>query len=479
MPLVLGVDIGTTTITALALDPATGAIAASASTTNTVEITSTGDKARGRSEWDMRLMTDRTCACLRRVAQTLGARRSELAGVGLTGQQHGVVVVDDQLTPLTPFVNWQDRRGEEQFPRSKQSYVQRAAELLGKDAPQRTGCRLAAGYMALTLFWMHERGVLPAAGTACFATDYLAAFLTGRPPVTDPTCAASGGIFDIRENKWDPDLINALKLPPILFPEVRTSGDRLGEVTADGEAATDLPAGLPVFVGVGDNQASFLGSVAGRDDTVLVNVGTGGQVGMFTESFLYSGELETRPFPRGGYLLVFAGLTGGRVYAVLERFFRQVGAELFATEPPESIYPVMNQLAALVPRGAQGLRCEPFFTGSRRQPDLRATFTGLSADNFTPAHLTRALLEGMGHALHAGYEKLQDAANRSAQRLVGAGNGLRENLVLARIIGEEFGMPIQFPHHREEAAYGAALLAAVGAGLAPDLATAARVIRYD
>jgi len=479
MALVVGVDVGTTTITALAVDPATGAIQASATTTNTVEVTSNADKARGRSEWDMWLMADRTCACLRRVVGSLGNRRADLAGVGITGQQHGSVVVDDQLTPLTPFVNWQDRRGEELFPRSDKTYVQRALALLGKDAPQRTGCRLAAGYMALTLFWMHEKGVLPAAGTACFATDYLAALLTGKPPVTDPTCAASGGVFNVRENKWDADLITALKLPPALFPEVRTSGDRLGEITPDMEAATDLPAGVPVFVGIGDNQASFLGSVAQPRDTVLINVGTGGQVGVFTESFLYTPELETRPFPRGGYLLVFAGLTGGRVYAVLERFFRQVGGELFGAEPAESIYPVMNQLAALVPRGAQGLRCDPHFTGTRTQPDLRANFTGLSADNFTPAHLTRALLEGMARAFRTGYETLQDASSRSYTRLIGAGNGLRENILLARIVADEFGLPIQFPRHREEAAYGAALLAAVGAGLAPDLATAARVIHYD
>src|SRR5579871_1113950 len=113
MALVLGVDIGTTTITALALDPATGDIVASATTANTVETTSDADAARGRSEWDIRLMADRSCACLRRVSQSLGPRRSELAGIGITGQQHGVAVVDEHLTPLTPFVNWQDRRGEE------------------------------------------------------------------------------------------------------------------------------------------------------------------------------------------------------------------------------------------------------------------------------------------------------------------------------------------------------------------------------
>jgi sugar (pentulose or hexulose) kinase len=479
MSLVLGVDIGTTTITALALDPATGEIAAWATTANTVEITSAADKARGRSEWDIRLMADRTCSCLRRVAQALGQRRSELAGIGITGQQHGGVIVDEQLTPLTPFVNWQDRRGDELFPRSKETYVERAQYHLGREAPKRCGCRIATGYLGLTLFWMRDKGVLPAAGTACFAMDYFAALLTGGRPVTDPTCAASSGLFNVQEDRWDPDLLAALHLLPTMLPEVRTSGDRLGELTPDMEAATDLPAGLPVFVGIGDNQASFLGSVASRDDSVLVNVGTGGQVGVFTEQFLYRPELETRPFPRGGFLLVCAGLTGGRVYAVLEKFFRQVAEQLFGIESAEAIYPVMNQLAALVPRGAQGLRCEPYFTGTRQHPEVRASFAGLSVENFTPAHMTRALLEGMARAFRTGGETIREAAARPCVRLVGAGNGLRENPVLARIIADEFGLPMQFPRHREEAAYGAALLAAVGAGLVPDLPTAGRVIRYE
>src|SRR5262249_10975665 len=168
-------------------------------------------------------------------------------------------------------------------------------------------------------------------------------------------------------------MLTALGLPRTLFPEVRTSGDPLGQLTADLAQATGLPEGLPVFVGIGDNQASYLGSVASRADTVLVNVGTGGQVAMYSDEFRYDPRLETRPFPRGGYLLVCAGLSGGRAYAALERFFREVGAQLLGAKPGEPIYPKMNQLATDVPRDCHGLRCEPFFTGTRAQPELRAS----------------------------------------------------------------------------------------------------------
>jgi sugar (pentulose or hexulose) kinase len=218
--------------------------------------------------------------------------------------------------------------------------------------------------------------------------------------------------------------------------------------------------------------------VADREDTVLVNVGTGGQVNVFTGRFVDDPLLETRPFPGGSYLLVSAGLCGGASYAVLERFFREVGAQLMGVPAEGPLYEAMNRLAAGVPPGAAGLRCEPYFAGTRARPELRAAWTGASAENWTPAHLTRALLEGMARAFRESYDLLARHASPPRSRLVGAGNGLRENPLLAGMVAEAFGIPVAFPEHREEAAYGAALVAAVGSGACPDLAAAGRLIRY-
>src|SRR5262249_44268421 len=148
--------------------------------------------------------------------------------------------------------------------------------------------------------------------------------------------------------------------------------------------ATGLPQGLPVFGAIGDNQASYLGSVAERLGTVLVNVGTGGQVAAYVDGFVYDPPLETRPLPRGGYLLVCPGLCGGRTYATLERFFRDVGTEVFHLAPGEPLFATMNDLAAQVAPGANSLRCEPFFTGTRQDPELRASWSGMTPENFTP-----------------------------------------------------------------------------------------------
>src|SRR5205085_10968841 len=137
MPVMVGVDLGTTSITALAVDAASGAPLARSTKANAAESTAPDDKARGYSEWDVRRLAATASACLREVAEEVEARRSDLAGLGITGQQHGVVLVDAALVPRTPFINWQDRRAEQNDPREGRTYVQRARDLLGAEAPRR------------------------------------------------------------------------------------------------------------------------------------------------------------------------------------------------------------------------------------------------------------------------------------------------------------------------------------------------------
>jgi sugar (pentulose or hexulose) kinase len=478
MAIVLGIDIGTTTITALAFDADSGAVVALATMPNQAEITSPADKARGYCEWDVGRMTDAACRCLHAAAEQVGGRVTDVVGLGITGQQHGGAIVDEQLQPLTPLINWQDRRTQEPMPGSGQTYLCRAQELIGEDAPQRTGCLLHAGFMATTLFWMKERGVLPDRGTACLIMGLFAALLTGQQPTTDATCAGSFGVLDLQAADWEQASLAALGLPRSLFPPVRPSGERVGTLTPRMAEATGLPGGLPVFGAIGDNQASFLGSVASRRDSVLVNVGTGGQVAAYVEPFVYDPRLETRPFPRGGFLLVCPGLCGGRTYAALEHFFREIGIQVFDVVPKTALYATMNRLAASVPPGADGLRCEPFFTGTRLHPELRASWSGMSPENFTPAHMTRALLEGMARAFRSGYDAIRAHLPAPPMHLIGSGNGIRENALLAESIADDFQLPLAVPRHREEAAFGAALMAAIGAGIFPDQKTAARVIQY-
>ncbi len=475
MPITLSVDLGTTTITALALDTGSGEVLRTATCANDAETTTPEGKVRGRSEWDAGRIGELGLRVLREMAAGLGEGLRDVAAIGLTGQQHGVVLVDGAGAPVSPLVNWQDRRGEEEAPGSGGlTYTQQAAALLGPDAPRRAGCSLATGFMGLTLYWMQRNGALPAGATACFVMDYLFARLTGGRPVCDATNGASSGLFDLARGTWDDDAVAALGFSRGVFPEVRETGEPAGKLSRAAAEATGLPRGLPVCVAMGDHQASYLGSIADRERTLLVNVGTGAQVARYADGLVIAPPIETRPFPRGGCLLVEAGLSGGKAYALLQRFFRQVGADVLQHPTDASLYAAMNALAEAAPPGADGLRCDPCFAGTRHDPDRRGVWSGMSEANFTPGHMARALIEGQARSLHEAAQRVEAAAGASSDVLVGSGNGIRENPLFAGVLSREFGLPITLPAHREEAAYGAALMAGVGVGVWESVAAACR-----
>jgi len=496
MRLYLGVDVGTTHITALALDAASGNILTSQSVLNTAEITAPADRSRGRSEWDAARMVELAWEAMRRVAAALPDPRA-ICGIGVSGQMHGVCLLDVDLKPTPPFIGWQDRRGEERIPDADETYLERIQRLAG-DLPR---ARLATGFMGVTLFWLHVGAIheLPLQGArAAFISDLVVSWLTGEPPCTDPSNADGSGLFDATARQWNGPLLARLGIAEELLPTVRLAPSTAGGLRAELATQLGVRSGIPVGVSIGDNQASFLGSVADYVNSVSLNIGTGGQLSVHIPAYLADPLLETRCYPDGGYLLVSAGLCGGRSYAILRDFFRAVGQAFFGARPvgaiqpmgtigelplqstrgDEDLYERMNELAAGVPSGSDGVICEPLFAGARHDPGRRALWRGLSATNFTPAHLARSLLEGLVRTFAESYERMRQIGVTERRILVGAGNGIRRNPLLARIAAQGFGMSLYTPVHEEEAAFGAAMLAAVGAGHFPDLGSAGRLIRY-
>ena len=476
MPILVGVDLGTTKITSIAVEASSGAIVAMGSAANDANITSDADRARSRSEWQADKILSAACRCLAQMSQQLGPKVSEVAGVGVTGQQHGMVLVDAELRPISPLINWQDRRALDRMPESDLTWLAAARAAIGHEAWHRTGCWLHPGFMAVTLFELAKRCAVPANSRTLFIMDYFTATLTGQTPVTEPSCAGSSGVFDVGKRDWNDEAIKALGLSRSLFPEVREANEPVGRLTEEHAQSTGLPAGTPVFTAIGDHQASFLGSVADRRNSVLVNVGTGAQVAMFTDGIEFVSPIELRPFPCGGNLLSNVGLAGGWSYQVLEQFFADVGRRVFQAAPATKLYEVMNELAREVPSGADGMCCEPRFSGTRLDPAVRGSITGLSPHNFNAGHLARAVLEGMGRSLHDGFQAIINVTANRPTKLIAAGNGLRENPLLAEIVAQSFDLRMQFTQHREEAAFGAVLVASVGAKLFANLEDAAKTL---
>ncbi|MGE3776940.1 MAG: sedoheptulokinase, partial [Pirellulaceae bacterium] len=477
-PLLIGIDLGTTKIVALAVESAHGQVVAQAARDNRARYTAAGASAPGRSEWDADGIVHTGVECLADVARQLGAASRDVRGIGVTGQQHGMLLVNAAGRSASPLINWQDRRGLEPMPGDGRNWVEVAQDRIGRDAVQRLGCRLQPGFLAVTLFWLQRSGGVPAGSRACFLMDYFAAQLTGAPIHTDPTCAASAGILNVRQRDWDAEALAGLGLSRDVLPHLAEADQAMGCLRPDVASDLGFAPDTCVFVPIGDHQASFVGSVADAENLALLNVGTGAQVAVFTSDEDFRPPVELRPYPLRGNLLSHVGLSGGWSYQILEQFLEDVGQRVFGIgSTAGQLYAAMNRLAAEVPAGSDGLLCQPCFAGTRANAAARGTIRGLSPQNFTVAHLARATLEGMANDYREAYQQLSTMCGRRHAQMAVAGNGLRANDVLAQIVVETVGIPLAVTRHQEAAAFGAALVASVGTGIHQNLAKAGQWVR--
>ncbi|MFW6180550.1 MAG: FGGY-family carbohydrate kinase, partial [Spirochaetota bacterium] len=254
--------------------------------------------------------------------------------------------------------------------------------------------------------------------------------------------------------------------------------------------------GIPVTVPLGDNQASFLGAVAEPLRSLHLNLGTGGQASAYTSRHGRPAGLDIRPYPGGGFLFVGASICGGRAYALLASFFRRC-VQLFGGTVPDldEVYRVMEELdlpgitggspdgapggstaeaPAQAPAG--GLEVDTRFQGTRTEPERTGAVAGITPYNFTPEHLTAGFLEGIAGELHGFFELMPGDLRDRIDLLVGSGNALRMNRRLQGALERRFGRPLRVPRHTEEAAFGAAIGAAVGTGALPSFLQAGRAV---
>lgn len=205
-----------------------------------------------------------------------------------------------------------------------------------------------------------------------------------------------------------------------------------------------------------ENQASFFGAAGQEKNTVLLNVGTGGQVSVLTERFCKIPGIDVRPYISGNYLLVGASLCGGRAYAILEKFFRNYVSAALGREAGEQ-YSVMGKLAEAA-FGDDSMKASTLYKGTRLEPELKGSFYGITERNFTPESLIYSVIEGMARELYEMYCKIAEATNMDAETVIGSGNGLRKNKVLQQVFERLFHKNVRVSLNQEEAACGAAKL---------------------
>ncbi len=360
-------------------------------------------------------------------------------GIGLTGQMHGMLYVDGGGNAVSPLYTWQDGSGDKILDNGKSSI-----EILS----EKNGT-VSAGYGLATHYYLQKKGKIPGnAEKMVTISDYIAMKLCGHTePVIGQDMAASWGCFDLKKREFMYDALEEAGADISYLPEVQRNHFIVGQ-TAEG---------IPVMGPVGDNQASFLGAVDNHlYDTVLINVGTGSQVTFASKEYVVcGGSMELRPCTEEGYILAGSSLCGGRAYAMLEQFYREVSGR---TE--DSNYKWMYQQAQefLEKYGSdQAWKVTTAFSGTRSDPEERGTITGISSGNFHPGAMTVGVIVGILEELHQYYQKMCGLTGKRAGHLVGSGNGLRRNPLMQKLAEEMFGLKMEIPKYQEEAAYGAAL----------------------
>jgi xylulokinase len=368
-----------------------------------------------------------------------------VAGIGLSGQMHGLVALDEAHRVLRPAILWNDQRtGEE---------CAEIEALLGlRELVQLTGNRALPGFTAPKLLWLrkHEPDVYARIAHVLLPKDYVRLRLTGER-ATDVADASGTLLFDVAGRQWSEEVVQALDIPGEWLPAALESPAVSGQTAA----------GVPVAAGAGDQAAGALGVGVDRPGPLSVVLGTSGVVFAALPGFATDADGRVHAFchavPDGwhamGVMLSAAGSLG---------WLRSVVAR---GEPADE---VVAEAEAWQP-GAEGLTFLPYLAGERTphvDPYARAAFTGLSLRHDRGA-LVRAVLEGVAFGLRDSLELLRELGVEPASARV-SGGGARSDLWL-RIVASVLELPLERTAAEEGAAFGAALLGGVAAGVFADV----------
>lgn len=448
MTLVLGIDVSTTATKAVLVDDR-GAVAGAGSAAYDTSV-----PRPLWSEQDPALWWDAAVAAIRAALHAAGVSGAEVAAVGLTGQMHGAVLLDAADRPLRPAILWNDQRTAAECDEIRRRVgPPRLIELTGNDA--------LTGFTAPKLLWVraNEPEVWTRVAHVLLPKDYVRLHLTGEHAV-DKADGAGTLLFDLAARDWSPEVLDALDLEPGLLPRSVEGTARSGSITGAAAAITGLRAGTPVVGGGGDQAANAVGVGAVDPGVVALSLGTSGVVFAATDAPIVEPAGRVHAFchavpERWNLMSVMLSAAGSL------RWFRDALA-------PGVPYADLVASAAEVPAGSDRLWFLPYLTGERSphpDPLARGAFVGLTVLH-DRRHLTRAVLEGVAYGLRDGLDLIVGAGVPAPSQVRASGGGIASPL-WRQILADVLGAEIATVPTTEGAAYGAALLAAVGAGWHP------------
>jgi xylulokinase len=441
----LGIDVSTTGSKALLVDES-GSVVATATSPHTLQT-----PKPLWSEQDPREWWQASSSAVRSALQQAGLEGESVAAVGLTGQMHGLVLLDAQGQVLRPAILWNDQRTQSQCDEIHRR-VGRARFI------QITGNVALTGFTAPKILWVqqNEPELYAKAQHVLLPKDFIRYKLTGEYAM-DKADGAGTVLFDLKQRTWSTEVLAALGIPESWMPPTFEGPQFTGRINAEAAAATGLKAGTPVAAGGGDQAAQAVGVGAVEPGVVALTVGTSGVVFATTPSALVEPEGRLHAFCHAvpgmwhfmGVMLSAAGSL---------QWYRDTLAS------GESFDSLLRE-AGPVPAGSEGLQFLPYLSGERTpypDPLARAAWVGLTLRHGR-GHLTRALLEGVSFGLKDIFNLIQNAGLGAISQVRASGGGTKGALwrqILASVLEAE----LVTVNTSEGAAFGAALLAGVGAG---------------
>ena len=402
-----------------------------------------------------------TIRSMRRVLKESGIDRSEISGIGLTGQMHGMVMLDAQGKVLRPCIMWNDQRTAAQ-----------CEWIMAAVGPSRfmdlTLNPALPGFTAPKIVWTRENepGTYAQAAKVLLPKDYVRYRLTGVY-ATEVSDASGTVLLNVRDRRWSGEVLHDLGIPPEWMPECVESPEITGRISAEVAELTGLPSGIPVVGGAGDQAASAVGTGIVEPGLVSVTLGTSGVVFAFTEEPSRDPEGRLHTFCHavpGKWHVMGVTLSAGGSF----RWFRDsLGvaernvAYLSGVDP----YEILTAEAGNAPPGCEGLLFLPYLTGERTpypDPNARGTFFGLTLRH-DKRHMVRSVLEGVAYSLRDCIELFRDLAI-PIQQVRAVGGGARSQ-TWRQIMADVFGTELVTINVTDSTAYGTALLAGVGTGV--------------
>ena len=446
----LGIDVGTGGTRAVLVDSGGRLLSAATAEHAPMSSPQMGWAEQSPDDW-----WRASCEAIQECLGKSSTPASEIAGIGLTGQMHGLVLLDARDQVIRPALLWCDQRTDEECREITQRVgAQRLIELTANPA--------LTGFTLPKIWWVqrHEPQLWERVRSLMLPKDYVRFRLTGSRAI-DVADASGTLMFDVVHRRWSKPMLDISQVSEALLPRVFESPQISGEVNEEGARLSGLRVGIPVAAGAGDQAAGAVGMGIVKPGAVSATIGTSGVVFAATSKPVLEprGRIHTfcHAIPDRWHVM---GVTQGAGLSL--RWFRdQFGAGKDDGRDP---YDRLVEEAAKTPPGAEGLLWAPYLMGERTphlDPNARGALAGITAQH-TRAHVIRAILEGVAFSLRDSLTLFQEIGVPIESIRLGGG-GARSPL-WQQIQADIYGMPVEVLEADEGAAYGAALLAGVGMG---------------